>query len=149
MEEARSMTRRGTIERSLEKRLLQLESEQIPRMEEAASADDHAAAALLGSARRERGEILEAVERARAAHRGPWDEERIEVGDTVELLEEGQAAARYVLVWETGSRISDAWISHRSPVGRSLVGRRRGDVVVVDAPGGRMSFRIVDFLRSR
>lgn len=144
------MTRRGTIERSLEQRLLQIESEQIPRLEEAASADDYAAAALLGSARRERGEILEALERAAAARREPWDDERIEVGDTVELLEEGQAdAARYVLVWETGSRGSDAWISHRSPVGRSLIGRRRGDVVVVDAPGGRPSFRIVDFVRSR
>jgi transcription elongation factor GreA len=144
------MTRRGTIERSLEERLLHLESEQIPRLEEAASADDHAVAALLASARRERGEILEALERARAAHRGPWDDERIEVGDTVELLEEGHVdATRYVLVWETGSRVSDAWISHRSPVGRSLIGRRREDVVLVDAPGGRMSFRIVDFLRSR
>jgi transcription elongation GreA/GreB family factor len=144
------MTRRGTIERSLEERLLQLDSEQIPRLEEAASTDDHPAAALLVSARRERGEILEALERARAAGRGPWDDERIEVGDTVELLEDGQAdPARYVLVWETGSRVSDAWISHRSPVGRSLIGRRRGDVVVVDAPGGRMSFRIVDFVRSR
>jgi transcription elongation factor GreA len=144
------MTRVGTIERSLEERLLHLESEQIPRLEEAAGIDDHAAAALLASARRERGEILEAVERARAARRGPWDDERIEVGDTVELLEEGQAdAARYVLVWETGPRVSDAWISHRSPVGRSLIGRRRGDVIVVDTPGGRISFRIVDFLRSQ
>jgi transcription elongation factor GreA len=144
------MTRRGTIERSLEERLLQLDSEQIPRLEEAASTDDHPAAALLVSARRERGEILEALERARAARLGPWDDEQIEVGDTVELLEDGQAdPARYVLVWETGSRVSDAWISHRSPVGRSLIGRRRGEVVVVDAPGGKMSFRIVDFVRSR
>jgi transcription elongation factor GreA len=143
------MSRRESIERSLEERLLLLDSEQIPKLEEDARADDHAALALLAAARRERSETLEALERARRLAREPWDDERIEVGDTVELIAEGRREVeRYVLVWETGSRISDGWISHNSPVARALVGQRPGDVVRVDAPGGPVLYRIVGFGRS-
>jgi transcription elongation GreA/GreB family factor len=143
------MSRRESIERSLEERLLLLDSEQIPMLEEAARTDGHAALALLTAARRERTETLEALERARRLAREPWDDERIEIGDTVELIEEGRREVeRYVLVWETGSRISDGWISHNSPVARALVGRCPGELVRVDAPGGPVSYRIVDFRRS-
>lgn len=144
------MARRGTIERSLGERLRQLESEQIPRLKDAANADEDAAAALLAAAQRERRETLDSLDRARALDHATWDMERIEVGDTVELVEVGRSEAeRFVLVWETGSRLCDDWISHRSPVGRALIGRGRGNVIFVDAPGGRVSYRIADFGRSR
>jgi transcription elongation factor GreA len=139
----------ASIERSLQDRLMQLEA-QIPRLERAAAGGDHASFALLASARRQRTETIEVLEQARSLHSQPWDEHRIEVGDTIDLEElGGSAIERYVLAWETGARVSDGWISHTSPVGRALMGRRRGDVVNVDAPGGEVAYRIAGFRPSR
>ena len=138
-----------SIESSLEERLHRLDTEQIPRLEADVADGDEAAVAQLAGARRERSETLEALDHARALRRDAWDDERIEVGDTVELLEVGSdETERYVIVWETGARISDAWISHTSPVGRAVVGSTRGDVVTIDAPGGTTSYRIVGFSRT-
>ena len=143
------MSRAGTIERSFDERLRELETEQIPRYTEAARDDDPAATALLAAMMRERDETREALRRSRALASEPWDEVRIEVGDTVELVEDGTGEAeRYVLVWETGSRLVDGWISHRSPLGGALIGRRRGESVAVDTPGGTIIVRIADFERS-
>jgi transcription elongation factor GreA len=136
------------IERSLQERLHRLDDELIPRLEEEASeTDDPAATALLTSAQRERAETFEALERTRAREGRPRDAQRIEIGDTVDLIEEGaEEPERYVLVWDTGPRLSDAWISQASPLGRALVGRARGETVVVDAPGGATTYRIADFV---
>jgi transcription elongation factor GreA len=38
---------------------------------------------------------------------------------------------------------TDGRISHRSPIGRALMGRRRGDRVEVETPGGKIGFEIV------
>jgi len=143
------MTPQGTIERSLESRLRELDTERIPDLELAAASNDHAAVALLASARRERMETVEAIERARAARNEPWDDERIAVGDVVELIEVGASEPeRYILVWETVGQVSDGWISPRSPLGSVLVGRRRDETVTVNAPGGTVTYRITGFQRS-
>jgi transcription elongation factor GreA len=35
-------------------------------------------------------------------------------------------------------------VSHESPIGRALMGRRVQDVVTVEAPGGEIAFRIIE-----
>ena len=142
---------RRPIEGTLEERLRRLEEEDLPRLErEAAETEDAGVQAFLLSARRERDEIRDALSRARASSDDPWDEQRIEVGDVVEVRDDATGETeRYVIVWSgAGVRIEDGWISDRSPLGAALVGSRRGDGVVVDAPAGRLRYTIVDFERA-
>jgi transcription elongation factor GreA len=138
----------GSILRTLESRLTQLD-ERIRDLQMAASSEDLAAVAMLASARLERSETIEALERARSLTDAPWDDQKIEVGDSIDLVETGGSRERYVLVWGTGSRASDRWISHRSPIGRAVIGRRRGDIVAIDTPSGRVTYRIADFQPTR
>jgi transcription elongation factor GreA len=69
----------------------------------------------------------------------------LDVGEDVLLrdLENGDEI-RYHLV---GSLEADPFagrISAASPLGRALLGRGPGETAIVDAPGGRMQFRILD-----
>lgn len=68
----------------------------------------------------------------------------VDVGERVHLhdIESGERL-EYELV---GSLEADPFagrISAASPLGRAVLGRRRGDVVVVDAPKGRLQLKIV------
>lgn len=140
------------IERPLTGRLHELESDLIPELERQLAGDgDLSVEASLAVARREAEDIRDALERARESQDDPWDEQQIEVGDEVEVRESGAGSAdRYVLVWGgPGARIEEGWISDRSPLGSALIGSRRGDVVLVEAPAGQIRYEIVDFQRAR
>ena len=141
----------GAIEVPLEGRLRVLESEIIPELERHLSwSDDQLSHAALLAARREADDIRDALERARAASIVPSDEHEIELGDVVDVREAGSPELeRFVLVaGGPGARVDARWISDRSPLGKSLIGSRRGDVVEVRAPAGRIRFEIVDFRRA-
>jgi transcription elongation factor GreA len=49
----------------------------------------------------------------------------------------------YTIVGSTEVSPTDGRISHRSPIGRALMGHRRGERVQVETPGGPVSFEIV------
>mgnify|MGYP001123556107 CR=1 FL=1 len=49
----------------------------------------------------------------------------------------------YSIVGSTEVDPTDGRISHRSPIGRALMGHRTGDQVLVQAPGGRIEYEIV------
>jgi transcription elongation factor GreA len=140
-----------SIEVPLESRLETLEREIIPELErDLALSDDELSHASLLAAQREAEDIRDALERARTTSDEPWDTQQIEVGDVVEVRESGSDEVQaYVLVaGGPGVRVDDAWISDRSPLGKALVGSRRGDVVEVQAPAGSISYEIVDFTRA-
>lgn len=52
----------------------------------------------------------------------------------------------YQLVGPEESDISEGKISVSSPLGRALLGKIPGDEVVVDAPGGKRSYELVEIL---
>ena len=68
----------------------------------------------------------------------------VDLGERVRLrdLDTG-AKHEYELVGSLEAEPAVGRISAESPVGQALIGRRRGDVALVDAPRGRMRFRIV------
>jgi len=139
------------IEVPLESRLEALERQIIPELErDLALSDDELSHASLLAAQREVDDIRDALERARTASNEPWDEQQIEVGDVVEVRESGSDDVQaYVLVTGgPGVRVDDAWISDRSPLGKALVGSRRGEVVEVQAPAGPIRYEIVHFTRA-
>jgi transcription elongation factor GreA len=69
----------------------------------------------------------------------------IDVGERVRLrdLETGERVD-YELVGSLESDPSAGRISAESPVGRALLGRRKGEVAVVDAPKGTVELKILE-----
>jgi transcription elongation factor GreA len=53
----------------------------------------------------------------------------------------------YTLVSEAEADLRAGKISVNSPIGKGLVGKKKGDVAVVEAPGGNMEFEILEVSR--
>jgi transcription elongation factor GreB len=64
-------------------------------------------------------------------------------GATIEVEDEDGARRTYVLVGEDETDSSRGRISWRSPVGRALLGKRQGDIVVVHRPAGAVEIEVV------
>ncbi len=62
--------------------------------------------------------------------------ENIDTGDEVE----------YQLVGPDESSIEDGRISVSSPLGKAIIGKAPGDEVVLNAPGGKRSYELVEIL---
>ena len=72
--------------------------------------------------------------------------DRISLGSTVVLFDiEKEEEVRYRLVTTEDSDVTEGAISTTSPIGRSLLGKRDGDMATVQIPGGARSFEIVSF----
>ena len=69
--------------------------------------------------------------------------ETVEVGTRVTVQESGQDPEIFYLVGAKEADPRSGKISHESPIGRALMGHRRGDLVEVETPGGKLRFKIV------
>jgi transcription elongation factor GreA len=65
------------------------------------------------------------------------------LGHKVTVREGNSKPEIYMLVGPAEANPKEGKISHESPLGKALLGRRVGDEVKVNAPGGSLSFRIV------
>lgn len=69
----------------------------------------------------------------------------VAAGSVVSLRYEGDDDADRFLVGSIEERRDDvAVVSPQSPLGQALIGRRKGDVVTYQAPGGNLKVEIVD-----
>lgn len=69
---------------------------------------------------------------------------KIVFGATVELLNmKTEQVVCYQIVGEDEADIKLNLISIRSPIARALIGKEAGDVVAVDAPGGKVEYEIL------
>jgi transcription elongation factor GreA len=74
------------------------------------------------------------------------------LGDTVELgsyvtvvdLAEGDGPETYRIVGSSEADPVDASISNESPLGQALIGHGAGEIVTVNAPGGKVEFKILE-----
>lgn len=66
------------------------------------------------------------------------------LGSKVTVVEQGSVPEVYHIVGSAESDPSQGRISDESPLGRSLMGRRAGDTVIVKTPGGPAEFQILD-----
>jgi transcription elongation factor GreA len=72
------------------------------------------------------------------------DGDAIGMGYRVVILEDGETEEEvYEIVGSQESDPRAGRISEDSPIGRALIGKRAGDEVLVEAPGGDFRFRIV------
>jgi transcription elongation factor GreB len=68
--------------------------------------------------------------------------DKVFFGATVDLEEESGELRTYVIVGEDETDSATGRISWRSPVGRALLGKRAGDVVLVRRPAGDTELEI-------
>jgi transcription elongation GreA/GreB family factor len=140
----------GPMRASLEARLLDLDG-RIAAVARQREADDSLdVTALHRQLFRERNQIADALADAMVIDDHPFDTEAIEIGDTVTVREmESETHEQYVLVDGTvGCRAKSDWLSATSPLGAALMGRSRGDEVLIETPKGSYSYLILDFERN-
>ncbi len=76
------------------------------------------------------------------------DVQRVNVGTTVKVLDkEYDEEVEYMIVGSAEADVSTSKISNESPVGRALLGKKVGNVVKVDTPGGVVKLKILDIHR--
>ncbi|MFA5098890.1 MAG: transcription elongation factor GreA [Candidatus Paceibacterota bacterium] len=64
------------------------------------------------------------------------------VGSTVEA-QKGMKIVVYTIVGSNESKPEDNLISNESPLGRAFLGRKAGDMVEMDAPSGKIKYKIL------
>lgn len=67
----------------------------------------------------------------------------VQVGSTVVVLNEKRIEETFHIVGEKEADPRNGKISHKSPIGKSLMSKARGDVVTAKTPGGELTFKIL------
>jgi transcription elongation factor GreA len=87
--------------------------------------------------------LEETLRQARVVPRADLAEDVVRIGSTVALRRGGAGSVeRYTLVGPTEGDARQARISSQSPLGRALIGRRRGETVRVAMPRGDVEVRL-------
>ena len=72
------------------------------------------------------------------------DTKTVQIGNTVKLLDiEFDDEIEYTIVGSTEVNLEEKKISNESPIGKALLGRKKGETVNVDAPDGVIQFKIL------
>ncbi len=70
--------------------------------------------------------------------------DEVGIGSRVTIQEEDFEPETYQLVGPTEADPAQGRISHESPIGRALMGRRPGDTVSVETPAGTVYLKIIN-----
>ena len=72
------------------------------------------------------------------------DTKTVQIGNLVKLYDvEFEEEVEYTIVGSTEVNLAENKISNESPIGKALLGRKKGEVVDVDAPDGIIKFKIL------
>ncbi len=68
----------------------------------------------------------------------------VTIGSTVKIKKEGESDARvYKIVGSEEADMTAGKVSNLSPLGSSLIGKRKGDSVIVSAPKGKTTYSLI------
>lgn len=87
-------------------------------------------------------ELEELLKRAALIASGTKGSHSIKLGSTVTLSAAGKKDA-YMVVGEWEADPKERKISHESPLGKALLGRKVGETVEIDAPAGKIVYTVV------
>ena len=77
------------------------------------------------------------------------DLDKISVGCQIKILDlEDNSELTYKIVGSTDANRLKGKISNESPLGRSLLGAKVGDVVTVEAPMGELQYKVLEIQRA-
>ena len=68
--------------------------------------------------------------------------DHVQIGSTV-VVEGSDGEERYTIVGSTEAKPGEGRISNESPVGRALLGRKKGETVTVRVPAGDFKYKIL------
>lgn len=77
-------------------------------------------------------------------HKGNAARSNVELGSVVTVCTEEGATRTFTIVASLEASTRDSKVSDESPIGRALVGRKRGDKVLVQAPARRTTYIITE-----
>ena len=66
------------------------------------------------------------------------------VGTLVHVKDESGKSVKYTIVGSAEASPAEMKLSNESPVGKAIMGRKKGEVVEVAAPRGKLKFKIMD-----
>lgn len=67
----------------------------------------------------------------------------VQIGSSVTIREDGEGDDEtYTIVGAAEANPREGRISHESPIGSALIGRKKGDKVRVETPSGKVTFKI-------
>ena len=89
-------------------------------------------------------ELEEKIKYARIIDESEVDLETVQVGNKVKLLDiEFDEEVEYTIVGSTEVDLAQNKISNESPLGAALLGKRKKDIVEVQAPVGVIKYKII------
>ena len=89
-------------------------------------------------------ELEEKIKYARIIDESEVDLETVQVGNKVKLLDiEFNEEVEYTIVGSTEVDLASNKISNESPLGAALIGKRKKDIVEVQAPAGVIKYKII------
>ena len=86
---------------------------------------------------------LEALVKNATIIDGNHGTDHVQIGSTVKV-EDADGKQVFTIVGSTEASPREGRISNESPVGRALLGKKKGDSVVVHVPAGDFSYKIID-----
>ena len=89
-------------------------------------------------------ELENKVRYAKIIDESEIDTKTVQVGNTVKLYdEEFEEEVVYTIVGSTEVNLAENKISNESPIGKALIGTKKGSTIEVEAPGGVSKYKIL------
>ena len=112
------------------------------------NAEYHAAKEKQGHLESKIAKMEEVVGNARVIDGSKLDSSKILILSVVKLKNiANDAEMTYKLVAENEANLKEGKISVDSPIGKGLLGKKKGDIAKIKVPNGVMEFEIIDFSR--
>ncbi len=93
------------------------------------------------------GEIEYIIKNAKILDVETLGNENVHIGSTVKLTDKKKKTFTYTIVGFAQADPAAGKISDESPVGKALIGHKKGDKVTIDVPNGTLEFKIVEITR--
>ena len=89
-------------------------------------------------------ELENKIRHAKIIDESEIDTKTVQIGNTVKLYDlEFDEEVEYTIVGSTEVNLAENKISNESPIGKALLGAKKGAVVDVDAPAGKIQYKII------
>ena len=89
-------------------------------------------------------ELEQKIRNAKIIDEKEIDTKTVQIGNLVKLLDiEFNEEVEYTIVGSTEVNLSENKVSNVSPIGKALLGRKKGETVDVDAPAGIIQYKIL------
>jgi transcription elongation factor GreA len=90
-------------------------------------------------------QLEERLSRARLIEKEDVPKGVVAIGTRVRLRDlDAKQTIEYVIVGSAEANPAESKLSNESPVGKAIIGRKKGETVEVAAPRGKMKFRILE-----